>query len=223
MTLLLPALEIPPGLVFNARKFEIANFQQISPGGRGFIQTIQRGEPAWMAEYSTPPLRAERYDEAITFFDKLEGAVRTFLAWDPRRIMPRAYQHLPVTADPWTQTGEVAPRVTAASYVNSTLTLDRLENGAVISAGDYISLKHGNIWFLFRVTNTTTAASNSAIVEVKPRPNFTGSIGVLPLPIRYRRAVAEMKIIGKVDEEDSMESNPSFSFRAVQFYDRSTE
>jgi hypothetical protein len=213
-------IEIPPGLVFNSKKFDTAHFQQISPGGRGFIQTITRGDPAWIAEFRTPPLRDERYDEAIAFFGMLDGSEQTFLAYDPRRIMPRAYQHLTPTNDPWTQPAEVAPRVTGFSHVASTISLDRMANGAVVTAGDYISFKVGLIWYLFRAMETEIAVGNAiSSLTVKPRPNISGT---LPVNIRYRRACCAMKIIGGVREEDNIETFPSFQFRAVQFFDRST-
>jgi hypothetical protein len=210
-------IEIPTGLVFNRKTFQLGHKQQISPGGAGFIQTIDRMTPTWFAEYSSPPLKPARYDQAIEFFLKLEGSMETFLAYDPRRIMPRAYSDLPVSSDPWTLIGQVAPRVTTYNFANSTISLDRLENGAVITAGDYISFLIGNIWYLFRAQTTVVAAGNAAVVTVKPRPAL---VGTLPVNIRYRRACAQMKIIGGVREDDSMDSHPSFSFKAYQFINR---
>jgi hypothetical protein len=210
-------LEIPDGLRFNEKVFDIGYHQQISPGGVGHNQTIERATPMWYAEYQTPPLRSEREDEARAFFDLLDGGMETFLAYDPRRPMPRAFASIPVTDDPWTQVGQTAPRVTAVSIINGTLTLDRLVTGIVITAGDYISYKVGNIWCLHRAAETVTAVANAATVKVRPRPFVTTGF---PVNIRYRRAVCQMKIIGGVQWRDSVDGLPSASFKAFQFIDR---
>lgn len=214
-------IEIPTGLVFNSKTFDVGYYQQVSPGGGGFVQTIQRGEPMWYAEYSTPPLRDDRYDEAIAFKLALEGSLETFLAYDPRRIMPRAYSFLPITADPWTQSGQVAPRVTAVDYAAGTLSLDRLATGAIVTAGDYISFKIGKIWYLFRVMDGGIVAANSLVVEVRPRPILYPGATTLPANIRYRRACFQAKIVGGMKEEDSVDSLPKFKFTCFQMIDRS--
>lgn len=212
-------LEFPQLMGFSSRRFQIGNFQQITPGGRGFLQTIERSRPWWVAEYETPPLSPDRYNEVTAFLDELQGSMETFLAYDPRRPMPYAYRNLSVSSDPWVQVGQVAPRATAANYAASTLTLDRMANGAVITKGDYISFLVGYVWYLFRATETVAAAANTATVKVKPRPfGITG----LPVNIRYRRACAQMKILGGYTEQDSVDSFPAVSFKAVQFLDRST-
>jgi hypothetical protein len=202
MALAIP-LEIPPEMGFTSRVFDIGHAQTLSPGGKGFLQTVQRATPMWFAEYKTAPLRA------------------SFLAYDPRRPMPRAYQHLPTTADPWTATGEVAPRVIDSDYVTSALLLDRMEPGAIVSAGDYISFELGLKRYLYRVTTGYVANGGGfAHVFVKPRP-FHVLVGTPE--IRYRKAVAQMKIIGGYKEEDNVNTLPSFSFKASQFIDQSVE
>jgi hypothetical protein len=220
MALAIP-LEIPPEMGFTSRVFDIGHAQTLSPGGKGFLQTVQRATPMWFAEYKTAPLRADRYDAAIAFLSKLEGAMESFLAYDPRRPMPRAYQHLPTTADPWTATGEVAPRVIDSDYVTSALLLDRMEPGAIVSAGDYISFELGLKRYLYRVTTGYVANGGGfAHVFVKPRP-FHVLVGTPE--IRYRKAVAQMKIIGGYKEEDNVNTLPSFTFKASQFIDQSVE
>jgi len=213
-------LEIPLVMGFTSKKFELGRFQQISPGGGGMIQTIERGTPVWVAEYSTPPLRDDRYDESIAFLMKLEGSMESFLAYDPRRIMPRAYQHLTVAADPWTLAGQSAPRVTAVSFNVGTLTLDRMATGAIVTMGDYISYKLGLLWYLHRVVaGGVVSGTNTIVVHVRPRPDVTTG---LPVNIRYRKASAQMKMMGGYQEEDTVETYPSFTFKAIQLMDRST-
>jgi hypothetical protein len=211
-------LEFPDGLKFNSRRFELGHFQHISPGNLGFLQTFNRSRPGWVAEYTTPPLNEERYNQAIAFFDKLEGSMESFLAYDPRRVMPYAYRQYTIFDDPWTQSGQVALRVTGYNYAASTLSLDRVQIGANFTQGDYISFKVGLLWYLFRVVTTNVAVANTLTVEVRPRPQITGT---LPVNVRYRRACCQMKMLGGVKEEGSVQTNPSFSFRAVQFLDRS--
>ena len=178
MALQLP-IEIPQGLMFNSKVFDLGRYQSISPGGAGFIQTVERAEPLWFAEYNSIPLNDSRYAEMSAFRDFLEGATESFLGYDPRRQMPLAYASLPITADPWTQVGQVAPRVTAMDFAASTLSLDRMAVGAIVSPSDYISLNVGKIWYLWRVqTGGTVGGPGTIDLVVKPRPHlFSGALG----------------------------------------------
>jgi hypothetical protein len=215
-------IEVPIGLVFNSKVFDIGRYEQVSPGGAGFIQTIQRSEPLWYAQYNTPPLRDDRYDQTIAFLLALEGATETFLAYDPRRPMPRAYAGLPITSDPWTLVGQTSPRVTATNFANSTLTLDRMATGAVVTSGDYISFQIGKIWYLYRVqVGGIVTGTNSLVVTVKPRPNLYTGATTLPAAVRYRRACFQAKVIGGYQEEDSVDTLPKFGFKCFQMLDRS--
>lgn len=208
------AIEMPPYI--RSKKFDLMYAQQLSPSGEyGFVQTLDRTAPFWMAEYSTGPLTEDKWQQWITFFDMLEGSRYTFLAYDPRRPMPYVYAAQSTLNDPWTQVGQAAPRVTAFDYATSQITLDRLQNAAVITRGDYIGVQVNGIWYLFRSqTFIPSVGGNTATITVKPRPNFSGFVAS---NIRYRMAPMEMKIIGKVNEEDQVDDFPSFSFRAGQY------
>lgn len=206
-------VEIPSVLGFNSISFDPMYKQQNTPGGIGAMQTINRSLPMWAAEYATPPLIGDWLNEALSWLDSLEGALNPFLAYDPRRIMPYAYRSLPVTSDPWTQSGQTAPRATATNYANSTITLDRLQTGAVITKGDYISFFDGVAWWLYRAGQTLTVVGNTATVIVKPRPRtITG-----PFAIRYRKACCAMKIIGGYEAPASVDTPTTLQFKAYQF------
>jgi hypothetical protein len=210
------AIEMPPYL--NSKVFDLNYNQQLSASGTsGFIQTLDRSSPVWLAEYATPALNGDRYNDWNAFFDALEGSIGTFLAYDPQRPMPYAYRTLSIVSDPWTQVGQVAPRVTAQDYANSTITLDRLQTGAIITKGDYISVLIGAIWYLFRAQASYTVVGNGQVVSVKPRPNI---VGLVATNIRYRRACIEMKMIGKPEESGRVDDLPSFRFRAGQYTNR---
>lgn len=210
-------IAIPSILGFRAREFDLTYKQQITPSGAGFVQTLDRSVPLWTAKYATPPLRAEKLNAWDAFKDTLEGSMGTFLGYDPRRIMPSAYANLPITADPWTLGGQVAPRVISTNYANSTITVDRLASGAIISLGDLVCFYNGFAWHLYRVRGATVITGNTSTLTVAPRPpTQTG----LPFDIRYRKACAEMKIIGKPSESDSVDSRPTISFNAVQIIAR---
>lgn len=211
-------VEIPLQMGFNSKTFKLVHNQQVTPIGSGFIQTIERSSPAWIAEYSTPGLRFSRYNAAISFLNGLDGAIGTFLAYDPRRPMPGAYMNLNTTADPWTQSGQTAPRVLSASFSNSTLTLDRMQNGSVVMAGDYISFRFAGIWYLFRTLNGGTVSGNTITVNVRPRPRLPDAY--TPTNIRYRKACCEMKMLGSFEEKDSVDGYPTLSFRGTQFINR---
>jgi hypothetical protein len=207
------AIEMPPYI--RSKKFDIINSQQLSPSGEmGFVQTLRRTSPFWGAEYDTGILEDLRWQEWQTFFDQLEGSMYTFLAYDPRRPMPYAYRHMTIASDPWTQSGQAAPRITAFDYANSTISLDRLATNAIITRGDYISVKIGNIWYLWRAQTNIVVGGTTASIPVRPRPNIMDFVAS---NIRSRRACMEMKMIGRPDETDAVDSFPSFSFRAAQF------
>lgn len=211
------AIEIPAGLGFKSRKFQLGYKQQITPGSSGFTQTIDRSIPVWYAEYQTPPMNDARYSAAAAFIDALEGSLYTFLAYDPAYQMPIAYKNSPIASDPWTQTGQTAPRVTATSYSNSTLTLDRLQNGAIITPGDRICFYDGKAWWLFRARSAHVVSGNTATVTVGPRPITPNA---LPQNIRYRRPVFEAKIIGAVEETGDVNTPVSLGFKCFQFIGR---
>jgi len=210
-------ISMPETFAIREKSFMLGYKQQINPVGSGFLQTIDRTVPLWGCEFKTPPLSDERYDIAITFLRSLQGSRNPFLAWDPRRIMPRAYQHLPAASDPWTQTGQTNPIITAMTPAASTIKLGQMQNGATISPGDYISYKVGNIWMLHVAMEQKVAASNEATVKVEPAP-FIGLSGT-PAVV-YRRATAAFKMLGGFKEDDSVDSKPVLSFKAVQFIDR---
>lgn len=212
-------IEMPQPLPIRSKVFSLNYRQNISFIGPGFSQTLERGVPAWSAKYTSSPLSPARYQTLMAFLLKLDGASGTFLGFDPRYEMPHAYSSLAVTEDPWTQAGQTAPRVTAANYANSTLTVDRLASSAIITPTDYISVKVGECWHLFRITAVSSIVSNTATVYVKPRPLFEGSAN-LPADVRYRRACCEMRFLPPYTETDSVDTLPIVEFNAVQFFSK---
>lgn len=211
------SIELPDPFPCRSKVFTLVSNQQLTPVGSGFLQTLNRSTPAWIAEYQTVPLNNTAWSNMISFLDKLEGSMNVFLAYDPRREMPLAYSSQPISANPWTQASFSNPRITAKDYANSTISLDRLATGAIITAGDYISVYIGGTWHLMRSTENHTVSGTTATISVKPRPVFTVSA---PTDIRYRRACCQMKLLQDYEEEDEVDSFPIISFRGVQFVDR---
>lgn len=212
-------VELPDPLPVRSKVFDLMNYQQITPSGNGYIQTLERATPGWMAEYQSTPLRDERYNELIAFLDDLRGSENTFLAYDPRRPMPYAHRTESVTSHPWSTDGVTDPTVTGQDYETSTISLGQMKNGVTVTKGDLLSCKVGSVWYLFRALETKVAALNVvASLKVAPRPIFT--IGA-PVALRYRRACCEMKMIGQYRTSDDVASYPTISWRAAQFMDRS--
>ena len=212
------AIEMPNPLMVNAKSFDLNRPQEITPSGSGFITTIDRGSPFWVAQYTTPPLTSTNEDIFQQFLDQLEGAAGTFLGFDPRRPKPRAYAS--VGGEPWVANPVTPPRIVGATYSTSLINLDRLTVGAVITRGDYISFQDGNIWRLYRATATMTADGSGLItgLAVTPRPLAIGANRV----IRLTRACAEMKMIGAPKKDDQLANmGPSFTITAVQYINRS--
>jgi hypothetical protein len=211
-------IEMPVPLRVKAKTFDLDHMQNISPVGAGFIQSIDRGPPMWYATYTTPELSPDAASVFQAFLDELEGSHGTFLAYDPRKPRPLSSMAV-LSGEPWVQTGQPAARVINADYNAGTLQLDRLENGYVLRAGDYISFQRSNAWYLHRVKGSgATVASNGATVSVVPRPQTNTA----DVTARLTRACCAMKMIGKPEVKDDVEQiGPMYTFNGVQFIDRS--
>lgn len=218
-------VEMPSPLKVNSKSFDLNFVQSVSPSGAQFIQTIERAPPNWIAQYSTPPLSPEQDSIFQAFLDSLEGAMVPFLAFDPRRPRPLAYRT--GVGEPWVAAGQTAVRLLQTWYDNApyggVLSLDRFIPWAAITVGDYISYKIGNEWSLHRVKQILNSdGSGNVSVAVTPRPP-TRSLGV-NVDARLYRACCTMKILGAVSKDDKVSDiGPSYSFRAVQFKDKSTD
>lgn len=212
-------IEMPSPLPVKAKSFDLNYAQLISPSGTGFSQTIERGPTLWSASYETPPLNDLRDQKMQAFLDELEGSMGTFLAYDPRR--PRPYFYRGTIGKPWVQTGQADAIVIAGNYTASTLKLGRLQNGAVFTNGDYISFKIGRAWYIHRVGgNGGVVVGNEVTLKVKSRPiTFTGATHVA----RLDKACCTMKLNGKPEKQDTVDSFPQYRFSAFQFVDRSTD
>lgn len=210
-------IEMPSPLPVRAKSFDLNYNQLITPVGSGFSQTIERGPSLWVASYETPPLNDLRNQKFQAFLDELEGSQGTFLAFDPRHARPYAYRD--VGGEPWVQTGQVSARVTAGNATNSTLTLDRLQNGAVLTPHDYIAYKVGRAWYLHRVVVGGVVVGNTITVKVKARPKDFA----VPYNARLNRPCCAMKVMGRVEKRDSVDSFPVYRFTAGQFVDKSTD
>jgi hypothetical protein len=203
------ALELPVPHKIRAKRFRLLHKQQVTAIGGGFIQTIDRANPLWFCDFETAPIdpTTSAYSNWITFLESLEGAMNTFLAFDPRR--PRPLNNLLNHTS-----GPSGVTITAMSWTNGTVTLSGL-TGITLKAGDYISYQQGNIWRLYRLV---ADRAGNGVVAVMPRPiEHTG----LPLAVRLEKPVAEMKMLGDYTEDDQVESFPVFKFTGYQFINRS--
>lgn len=213
----MPALEIPVTVGFRSRTFDIRHAQQVThPGNTGFIQTINRSAPFWIAEYETPPLNDDKENEARVFLDALEGSINTFLAYDPKRIMPQAYKGQAEGSAPW----GAGVTITSHDYANSTVDLSGLTVGAIITKGDYISAQIDSTWYLWRAMQTVTIGVLGTALDliVKPRPQIVGTF--TPTAVRYVRACCEMKLVSDVQWEDEVGTPASVRFTGGQFINR---
>lgn len=202
---------MPNPLPVNAKSFDLAFVEDLSPVAPGFIQTIERAPPMWIAKYSTPPLTPARERTFQSFLDALYGSANTFLGFDPRHPRPFTYP----TGTPWG-----SPTVTSVTFGSSQIVLGGLNVGAVLGGHDYLSFQVGNEWRLYRIIVGGTANGSGALtLSVVPKPRaITGNPAV-----RLVRACAAMKILGGIQKSDRLEDGgPTYSFTAVQFVDRAT-
>ena len=213
--------EMPNPLPVNAKVFDLMRIQNVSPVNGGFFQSIDRISPLWTAKYQTPPLTPVREQALQAFLDGLQGSIYTFLGFDPRRPKPYTYMSYAYGVKPWEQSSN-STTISAASNSASTITIGGLANGAVLTAGDYVSwfnASSNNIWYLHRITVGATAASNSATVTVQPAPINVSSGANFA---RLERACAEMKVVGGIQKTDKVEDiGPTYAWSAVQHISRS--
>lgn len=215
-------VEMPSPLPVNSKMFDLNYNQSVSPAGSQFLQTIERAPPMWVAKYSTPNLSPETDSVFQAFLDSLEGSMVPFLAFDPRRPRPYAYRN--IGGEPWVAAGQSAVRITNSYYSydggRGLLLVDRFANNATITPGDYISYQRGNQWYLHRVlVGSIIYSDGTGSLWVTPRPPTTGT----DVNGRMTRACCAMKLIGKVQKDDTVEANgPKYSFSAIQFKDRSS-
>lgn len=204
-------LEMPAPLPVRSKTFDLFPQQVVTPIGGGFIQTIDRHQPVWVASWSTPPLRDERYNLMVAFLDSLEGAAQTFYGYDPRRPTPWAYRTLSIGSAPWgaaTITG--GNHNTKELFINATASL-------TMTPGDYVSFRIGDIWYLFRVQVGGTGTGINMLVNPRP-PSFVGQ----SYPARLIRAGCEMKMTKGSSWQDAVDSNPQVSFNGIQYFERSS-
>lgn len=209
----MPAIEIPSLLGFKSRVFKLVHNQQVSAVNGGYSQTLERQIPTWYAEYETPPLNGNTYNDAIAFMESLEGSMNSFLGYDPRRMKPFGHPTVGLGGSPWG-----TPTFTGYSTVNSTLTLTGFAANSKVSPGDLISFFDTKAWWLFRAVSSHTVSGGPIDVTVKPRPQPAIQPG--PHTLRYMKPVVEMKMIGNYDEKDSVDSFPAITFKAAQFINR---
>lgn len=209
-------LEMPNPLPVNSKMFDLGFIQDMTPVGAGFIQTIERSGALWVAQYSTPPLTPARDQLFQAFLDGLYGSNGAFIGFDPRRPRPLTSG---LSGSPWAQVVGVQPSCVTASYISGQLHITGLANGFVISPGDYCAFQRGQAWYLHRSKDLVTISGNAVTLNVVPRP-VSSAVAV---GVRFNRAGAAMKLIGKVTKNDKVDDvGPTYQFNAVQFVDRNT-
>ncbi len=211
-------IEMPNPLPVKQKSFDLAFVQDTTPVTGGFLQTINRTSPLWVAKYTTPPLSASREQAFQAFLDLLDGATNTFMAFDPRRPLPYNYVGNP---NGWLSGSGAQVNLVNTNPAASTITLSGFKPGALIASGDYICFQIGNAWYLHRFNGNWVAdgSGNIAAAVVRPFPQAF----VSEVTCRLTRAGCEMKILGGVTKTDQIEDiGPVYSFSAYQFIDRTT-
>lgn len=206
-------ISLPTQFGVKEKSFQIGYKQQITPGGGGYIQTIDRASPMWTADYTTGTMDEATKGIVQAALDALEGAMGSFLAYDPARLMPLAYANQPLAATPWG-----SPTCSAYSFANSQLTLSSMTPGAIVSYGDYISIYDGVAYWLYRSRSQLLVDGTGTVtLNVSPRPysaTLTGKAVV------YRKAPAEMKIPNGIKETSAVGQGTVLTFTGVQFIKR---
>lgn len=201
------ALELPASFPIRAKTFKIMHKQQVTAAGAGFIQTIDRANPMWYCEYQTAPMPKDglSYAGVAALLDQLEGAMNSFLGYDPTRPKPLYYL----------RNGGTPPATTLVDieWDNSRIQLSGLPAGR-LTVGDYVSYQYGVVWRLYRCISDL---DGSGWVSVKPRPIEHGD---LPITVRLVRPCAEMRMMGDFEESDTVDSHPTFRWAGFQFINR---
>lgn len=146
----------------------------------GGVYAIQTGEPFWSLEWQTQPLTRTQIAEFEAWWSSLRGGQKTFLAYDPFRQIPAAYEDEATLAYLYRAgTTTRFDGTFTVTTVNTASTLWSLSAAAKVPAnfqlcaGDWISLSQSGRTSLHRVTVNVTATSAGNFttgneIEVEP-------------------------------------------------------
>jgi hypothetical protein len=171
-------IEMPYPAPISSGTFELSPIQQVTPtgnsAGAGYLQSIDRASPFWLAKYTTSPLSPLKYSAWLGWLDQLEGSNYSFLGVSQRNPVPLAYaSQMPgaLTSQPWgpgavvTATNYADPNTVLNNIPQGSLTIYGMAYGATLNPGDMISYQSGNMWLLYRVVapyTFTTEVFNAA-------------------------------------------------------------
>lgn len=120
----------------------------------GQVQRKARSNAIWVARYVLPPMQRSLYSDWVSFFNKLEGNLYTFYAYDPHNRVAR---------------GELGgtPKVNGADQTGSSLITDGwpTSQNNVLLPGDYFSV-NGELKVVTNTVNSDT--EGDATIEFKP-------------------------------------------------------
>lgn len=146
--------------------FELQDNVAFSPSGNNRINLSQVNDPAWSGMFLTGLL--SRDDEPLwsTWRNSLRGGLGTFIAYDVRRRVPRAYPAANVPAD--IQSGWNGLAGVSSLGLSGALGLNGLPSGYQFKVGDRVGLEQSGRYGYYDVLEDVTASGTTATIAVSP-------------------------------------------------------
>lgn len=167
---------------------EVAN-----PRLAGDVDAFETATPRWGMRFSIEHPTNAQLQEWRAWLLSLRGGQGTFLAWDYKSPVPRAYMGDASSPAPFAST-----QITAINAANRTISISGYAANGVLTAGDPISWFDGRNWVRVVATTTMTADGSGVISDIPVEPALQAHPGVsgyaLPIDARLRYACCEMRI-----------------------------
>jgi hypothetical protein len=166
---------MPP---FNIRSGTITLGRQVvgNPLRSGQIERIEVGEPRWSVTYTSVTMFNAAYRDACSWWDSLQGGMKTFLAVPPDGRFPIAF---PAGFTGVNRAGGGAfdgtSRLAGFGATNDLLTFgsatgQSLPANFTLANGDYIGLSYQNRYSLHRVIEARTASAGGVMTQIQVTP-----------------------------------------------------
>jgi hypothetical protein len=156
-----------PSNYFTSASFDLSRYVARNELYGGITQVREMAEPRWVGGFTTAPLTPAEVREWRAWWDGLRGGLYPFLAYDPLQALPVAYSTLPTTkagGGAFTGVGEVT------GLTATTIAMNNLPANFIMTIGDMVELREGDLRGLFRIMASVTGSSGGvATVTVEPR------------------------------------------------------
>lgn len=143
--------------------FEPVAQQELSRLASGTSIGKDLGPALWFGSYTTEELHNDDMVDYQAVLASLDGVINVFEGWDLRRPAPRLYPG---------GTGANDGVLASVNANNKALSLSGLNDGQVISRGDYLSFDYSGGRALHQAMETVTANGAGVTAQFEVRPHL---------------------------------------------------